>query len=92
MTEKSQSGLIRISDDVISIIAGLAALNTPGIASMSGGISKGLTKRMSGKNAKIGVFVEVMESGPPSFYVSSLITALIFRTYAGIFKKTLGKL
>lgn len=62
MSEKSQSGIIHISDDVISIIAGLAALDTPGIASMSGGISEGLTKRMSGKNAKKGVFVEVMES------------------------------
>ncbi|NOU73969.1 Asp23/Gls24 family envelope stress response protein [Paenibacillus sp. LMG 31458] len=62
MFEKAQSGIIRISDDVISTIAGLAALDTPGIASMSGGISEGLTKRMSGKNAKKGVFVEVMES------------------------------
>ena len=56
MSDKSQSGIIRISDDVISIIAGLAALDTPGIASMSGGISEGLTKRMSGKSAKKGVF------------------------------------
>jgi uncharacterized alkaline shock family protein YloU len=62
LSDKSQSGFIRISDDVISIIAGLAALDTPGIASMSGGISEGLAKRMSGKNAKKGVFVEVMES------------------------------
>lgn len=62
MSEKSQSGFIRISDDVISIIAGLAAQDTPGIASMSGGIPEGLTKRLSGKNAKKGVFVEVMES------------------------------
>ncbi|KRE50677.1 Asp23/Gls24 family envelope stress response protein [Paenibacillus sp. Soil724D2] len=62
MSENSQSGIIRISDDVISIIAGLAALDTPGIASMSGGISEGFTKRMSGKNAKKGVFVEIMES------------------------------
>ena len=62
MSEKSQSGIIRISDDVISIIAGLAAQDTPGIASMSGGISEGFTKRMSGKSAKKGVLVEVMES------------------------------
>jgi uncharacterized alkaline shock family protein YloU len=62
MFEKAQSGIIRISDDVISIIVGLAALDTPGIASMSGGISEGLANRMSGKNAKKGVFVEVMES------------------------------
>ena len=43
-------------------IAAFAALNTPGIASMSGGLSEELTKRLNGKNAKKGVFVEVMES------------------------------
>jgi uncharacterized alkaline shock family protein YloU len=59
---KSPSGVIRISDDVISIIAVFAALHTPGIDSMSGGLSEELTKRLSGKNAKKGVVVEVMES------------------------------
>ena len=40
MTEELQTGIIRISDDVVATIAGLAALETPGIAAMSGGISK----------------------------------------------------
>ncbi|WP_028550330.1 Asp23/Gls24 family envelope stress response protein [Paenibacillus sp. UNC451MF] len=59
MSEEIQSGLIRISDDVVSTIAGLAALETPGIAAMSGGISEGLAKRLSGKNVQKGVSVEV---------------------------------
>jgi uncharacterized alkaline shock family protein YloU len=59
MSDQSHSGLIRISDDVVSTIAGLAALETPGIAAMSGGISEGLAKRLSGKNAQRGVSVEV---------------------------------
>jgi uncharacterized alkaline shock family protein YloU len=59
MSEQEQSGVIRISDDVVSTIAGLAALETPGIAAMSGGISEGLAKRLSGKNAQKGVSVEV---------------------------------
>lgn len=59
MTEEIQSGIIRISDDVVATIAGLAALETPGIAAMSGGISEGLAKRLSGKNAQKGVSVEV---------------------------------
>jgi uncharacterized alkaline shock family protein YloU len=59
MSEQIESGLIRISDDVVSTIAGLAALETPGIAAMSGGISEGLAKRLSGKNAQRGVSVEV---------------------------------
>lgn len=57
MTE--EQGLIRISDDVVATIAGLAALETPGVGAMSGGISEGLAKRLSGKNAQKGVTVEV---------------------------------
>lgn len=59
MTEELQQGLIRISDDVVATIAGLAALETPGVAAMSGGISEGLAKRLSGRNAQKGVSVEV---------------------------------
>ncbi|MFC6331282.1 Asp23/Gls24 family envelope stress response protein [Paenibacillus septentrionalis] len=59
MTEELQTGVIRISDDVVATIAGLAALETPGIAAMSGGISEGLAKRLSGKNVQKGVTVEV---------------------------------
>ncbi|TVX94177.1 Asp23/Gls24 family envelope stress response protein [Paenibacillus agilis] len=62
MTEEqlmNQEGNIRISDDVVSTIAGLAALETPGIAAMSGGLSEGWAKRLSGKNVQRGVSVEV---------------------------------
>jgi len=59
MTEELQTGVIRISDDVVATIAGLAALETPGIAAMSGGISEGLAKKLSGKNVQKGVNVEV---------------------------------
>jgi uncharacterized alkaline shock family protein YloU len=59
MTEDLQTGIIRISDDVVATIAGLAALETPGVAAMSGGISEGLAKRLSGKNVQKGVSVEV---------------------------------
>jgi uncharacterized alkaline shock family protein YloU len=57
--EKKQSGLIRIADDVVAIIAGIAAMETEGVASMSGGITEGLAKRVSGKNVTKGVSVEV---------------------------------
>lgn len=59
MSEENQSGIIRISDDVVATIAGLAAMETPGIAGMSGGISEGLAKRLTGKNVQKGVTVEV---------------------------------
>lgn len=59
MSETLDAGIIRISDDVVATIAGLAALETPGVAGMSGGISEGLAKRLSGKNVQKGVSVEV---------------------------------
>ncbi|WP_010269877.1 Asp23/Gls24 family envelope stress response protein [Paenibacillus senegalensis] len=59
MAEEIQTGNIRISDDVVATIAGLAALDVDGIAAMSGGMSEGLAKRLSGKNAQKGVSVEV---------------------------------
>ncbi|MFD0867641.1 Alkaline shock protein 23 [Chlamydia abortus] len=61
MTELDRTGNIRISNDVVATIAGLAALDTPGIAGMSGGISEGWAKRLSGKNLQRGVSVEVGE-------------------------------
>lgn len=54
-----EMGKISISDDVVSKIAGMAALETPGIAAMSEGLSEGWAKRLSGKNVQKGVKVEV---------------------------------
>lgn len=60
--EEAGTGAIRISDDVVATIAGLAATETPGIAGMSGGISEGLARRLSGKQVNKGVSVEVGET------------------------------
>ncbi|PTX58317.1 putative alkaline shock family protein YloU [Melghirimyces profundicolus] len=52
-------GSIRIADDVVAVIAGLAATKTKGVASMSAGITEGWAKRVGGKNVTRGVSVEV---------------------------------
>ncbi len=57
--EEKGNGLIRIADDVVAVIAGIAATETAGISSMSGGITEGFAKRVSGKNVQKGVDVEV---------------------------------
>lgn len=59
MTEEMDTGKIKIESDVVAMIAGLAAVDTDGIASMSGGITEGLARRVSGKNVAKGVKVEV---------------------------------
>ncbi|MCS1350146.1 Asp23/Gls24 family envelope stress response protein [Mechercharimyces sp. CAU 1602] len=56
-----QHGAIRIADDVVAVIASLAAEQTKGVSNMSGGLTEGWTKRVSGKNVTRGVTVEVGE-------------------------------
>lgn len=62
MTEEKETGKIKIESDVVAMIAGLAAADTDGVAGMSGGITEGWAKKVSGKNITKGVRVEVGES------------------------------
>lgn len=55
------AGAVRIADDVVSVIAGMAASEVEGIAGMSGGIASGLTERLGIKHLQRGVKVEVGE-------------------------------
>ena len=54
-------GTIRIADEVVSIIAGLAATEVDGIAGMSGGLVGGIAEMLGRKNFAKGVKVEVGE-------------------------------
>lgn len=62
MDEVRENGKIKIESDVVSMIAGLAAIETEGISGMSGGFTEEITKRVSGKNLSKGVKVEVGET------------------------------
>ncbi len=52
-------GNIKISDGVVSIIAGIAATEIEGVAGMSGGMVNGITEMLGRKNLNKGVKVEV---------------------------------
>lgn len=54
-------GQIKIADEVVGIIAGLAATEVPGVAGMSGGIVGGIAEMLGRKNLSKGVKVEVGE-------------------------------
>jgi len=60
---KSDNGLgaIKIADEVVSIIAGLATTEIDGIAGMSGGVVGGIAEMLGKKNFSKGVKVEVGE-------------------------------
>lgn len=55
------TGAVRIADDVVSVIAGIAATEVEGIAGMAGGIVGGITERLGLKHLQRGVKVEVGE-------------------------------
>ena len=59
--EENVSG-IKISDDVVAVIAGIAVSEVKGVSGMSGGIAGGITEVFSGKkNMAKGIKVDVTE-------------------------------
>ncbi len=54
-------GVIKITEDVVAIIAGLAAVDVQGVASMSGGFAGGIAEALGMKSLSKGVKVEVGE-------------------------------
>lgn len=59
--ENQELGTIKISEEVVSVIAGLAATEVPGVAGMSGGVVDGISEMLGRKNLGKGVKVEVGE-------------------------------
>lgn len=60
-SEVNEIGAIKITDEVVAIIAGIAAMEVPGVTSMSGGIAGGIAEALGRKNLSKGVKVEVGE-------------------------------
>ena len=54
---------IKISNDVIAVIAGVAASEVPGVAAMAGGLTGGITEALKGKkNLAKGIKVDATDS------------------------------
>ena len=54
-------GEVRIADEVVAIIAGLAATEVEGVSSMAGNITNELVSKLGMKNLSKGVRVEVLD-------------------------------
>ncbi len=53
---------IQISDDVVAVIAGMAASEVPGVSDMAGGFAGGISEVLSGKkNLSKGIKVDILE-------------------------------
>lgn len=60
LSETDANG-IKISDEVVAIIAGIAASDVPGVAGMSGGLVGGISEILGKKNFSKGIKVDVGE-------------------------------
>ncbi|MCG9967721.1 Asp23/Gls24 family envelope stress response protein [Pelotomaculum terephthalicicum JT] len=59
--DEGGSGTIKVSEDVVKIIAGLAATEVEGVSGMSGGLAGGIAEKLGRKNMSKGVKAEVGE-------------------------------
>ena len=59
--KEEKIGEIRVADDVVSIIAGLAATEVEGVGSMAGNITNEIVAKTGIKNLSKGVRVDVMD-------------------------------
>jgi len=57
----TELGAIKIADEVVSTVAGLAAIDVEGVANMSGGWGIDLAEKLGKKNFGKGIKVEVNE-------------------------------
>ncbi len=62
LDNRKKQGTIKISEDVVATIAGLAAAEVSGVAGMSGGITGDLVEKLGRKNISKGIKAEVNEN------------------------------
>lgn len=61
LDENAKVGTVKIADDVVAMIAALAATEVEGVASMAGNVTHDLLSRVGVKNAIKGTRVEVLQ-------------------------------
>ncbi len=62
MIKDDNLGEVRIADEVIAIIAGLAATEVEGVSSMAGNITNELVSKLGMKNLSKGIKVDIKEN------------------------------
>lgn len=60
--KSDETGEIKIADEVVAIVAGLAATETEGVSSMAGNITNEIVSKLGMKNLSKGITIEVVEN------------------------------
>ena len=61
LISQTENGEIRVAEDVVSIIAGLAATEVEGVAAMSGNITHELVSKLGVKNLQKGIRLTIKD-------------------------------
>ena len=61
LNEEVNFGTVKIADDVIAMIAGMAATEVPGVSAMAGNVGNNLLSLVGYKNLQKGVRVEILD-------------------------------
>lgn len=59
--KSDESGEVKVADEVLAIVAGLAATEVEGVSSMAGNITNEIVSKLGMKNLSKGILVEVLE-------------------------------
>ncbi len=59
--KSDELGEVKVSDDVVAIIAGLAATEVEGVSSMAGNITNEIVSKLGMKNLSKGIQIELIE-------------------------------
>ncbi len=59
--KSDETGDVNVSEEVVAIIAGLAATEVEGVSSMAGNITNEIVSKLGMKNLSKGILVEVIE-------------------------------
>ena len=60
--KSDEIGDIRVSEEVVAIIAGIAATEVEGVSSMAGNITNEIVSKLGMKNLSKGIFVELLDN------------------------------
>ena len=60
--KSDELGEVKIADEVVAIIAGLAATEVEGVSSMAGNITNEIVSKLGMKNLSKGIFVELLDN------------------------------
>ena len=84
--DKETIGEVQIADEVVAIIAGLAATEVEGVASMAGNITNRLVGRLGMKNISKGVKVDVLDTSVSVDLTLTMEYGTVFRRFVHRFR------